>query len=345
MEDKQWKYKIGSGKMPMLLTSIMLILFGGLSIWLYRVQNGAFLFTGALAVATLILLGATIHRFLFYKVLIGKEGFYYQTGRKNGKFYNYEKVEKAWISSGTAQNGFQEEYCNIEIGNGPVIRFQFFDNDKKGIKYLIKRAEVYRNRELKENNDTRSEEYLIDGKVFAKIRMVLAFILLAVVAVLDTQLIRSNVPVYFYLPGTAVVLGLILHLLIHQRYFRIQIGKQGFYYRTNPFNGQQFDYRDIVEYHEIKKVVRRRAHYWEAGTRSYYSFFEFTDTNGVKRKFQFEKPIHEREVNVLKERIGEANGKDDRCDESVNRSARRTDDGAYSGGTDRGSGRVGDNFL
>lgn len=85
MEDKQWNFKIGSGKMPMILTLIMFVLFGGLSIWLYRVQNGAFLFTGALAVVTLILLGATIHRILFYKVLIGKEGFYYQTGKKNGK--------------------------------------------------------------------------------------------------------------------------------------------------------------------------------------------------------------------------------------------------------------------
>ena len=101
-------------------------------------------------------------------------------------------------------------------------------------------------------------------------------------------------------------MGLILYLMVHQRYFRIQIGKQGFYYRTNPFNGQQFDYRDIAECREIKKVVRRRAHYWEAGTRSYYFFFEFIDTNGIKRRFQFEKPIHEREVNVLKERIEHA---------------------------------------
>ena len=151
MEGKQWKYKIGSGKMPMILTLIMFALFGGLSIWLYSVQNGAFLFTGALAVATLILLGATIHRFLFYKVFIGKDGFYYQTGRKNGIYYTYENIEKAWISSGTAQNGFQEEYCNVEIENGPVIRFQFFNNDKKGIKYLIKQAEVCRSREMKGN--------------------------------------------------------------------------------------------------------------------------------------------------------------------------------------------------
>ena len=303
MDSKQWKYKIGSGKMPMILTTIMFALFGGLTIWLREAQNGAFIFTGALAVVTLILLGATIFRFLFYKVLIGKEGFYYQTGIKNGIYYVYENVEKAWISSGTAQNGFQEEYCNIAIFEGPVIRFQFLDNDKKGIKYLIKQAEVCRTKEQKESSDTRSDEYLIDGKVHAKVRMVIAIILMSVVSVLDILLIQSNVSAYFYIPGTVMVMGLILYLMIHQRYFRIQIGKQGFYYRTNPFNGQQFDYRDIVECREIKKVIRHRKHYWEAGTRRYYFFFEFTDTNGMKRRFQFEKPIHEREVNVLKERI------------------------------------------
>lgn len=303
MDSKQWKYKVGSGKMPMILTSVMIALFGGLTIWLHRIQNGAFIFTGALAVVTLILLGATVYRFYFYKVFIGKEGFYYQTGMKNGTYYSYDIVNKAWISSGTAQNGAQEEYCNIEITGGPVIRFPFFYNDKKGIKYLIKQAEISRSRELEENMDSRSDEYRIDGKVHAKVRMVIAIILMAVVVVLDTQLIRSNVPVYFYLPGTVAVMGLILYLMIHQRYFRIQIEKQGFYYRTNPFNGQYFDYRDIVDCREVKKVIRHRRNYREAGSRSYYFFFEFTDSSGMKRKFQFEKPIHEREVNVLKERI------------------------------------------
>lgn len=43
MEDKQWKYKIGSGKMPMILTTIMFIMFGGLTLWLHKIQNGAVL--------------------------------------------------------------------------------------------------------------------------------------------------------------------------------------------------------------------------------------------------------------------------------------------------------------
>ena len=69
MEDKQWKYKIASGKMPMILTFMMLVLFGGLAIWLHKIQNGAFIFVGMFAAIMLILFGATVHRFLFYKIL------------------------------------------------------------------------------------------------------------------------------------------------------------------------------------------------------------------------------------------------------------------------------------
>ena len=304
MEDTKWKYRIGSGKMPMILTFIMFVLFGGLAIWLHKIQNGAYIFAGMLAAVLLILFMATIHRFLFYKVFIGKDGFYYQTGIKNGTYYAYEKVEKAWISSGTAQHGAQEEYCNIEIIGGSVIRFQFFYNDKKGIKYLLKQVEIRRSRN--DNITSESEEYLIDGKAFGKERIVIAFVLTVIIAVLDISLIQSNVPIYFYLPGTLMGIGLILYLMIHQRYYKIQIGQHGFYYRTNLFNGQQFNYSDIVECREIKKVIRHRRHYWEAGTRRYYFFFEFTDIYGIKRKFQFEKPIHEREVNVLQERIEQA---------------------------------------
>ena len=196
MEDTKWKYRIGSGKMPMILTFIMFLLFGDLAIWLHKIQNGAFIFVGMFAAVILILFFATVHRFLFFKVFVGKEGFYYQTGMKNGTYYAYEKVEKAWISSGTAQHGAQEEYCIIEITGRPVIRFQFFYNDKKSIKYLIKQVEACRNRN--DNITSESEEYLIDGKAFGKERIVIASVLTVIIAVLDISLIQSNVPIYFH---------------------------------------------------------------------------------------------------------------------------------------------------
>lgn len=84
------------------------------------------------------------------------------------------------------------------------------------------------------------------------------------------------------------------------------IGKKGFYCSTNPFDGQYYEYNEIVSCRRIKKVVRTRAHYYEAAQRRYYFFFEFTDVRGKTRKFQFEDPIHGHEVDVLKERIENA---------------------------------------
>jgi len=302
MEEKQWKYKIGSGKMPVIASLLMFAIFGGLTLWLHRIQNGAFIFTGMLAAAMLLLVAATVHRFLCYKMLIGKNGFFYQTRRRNGRYYAYEEIEKAWMSSGTAQHGAQEDYCNIAVCGENVIRFQFFYSDKKGICYLIKRVEAV-DRSDKESQVSGDGEYLIDGKFLGNVRLVLAVVLLLMVAVLDFLFIRIHASGYRYFPWTIVVLGVIVYLWIHRRYFRIAIGEQNFYFRTNPFNGQRFSYHEIAECREIKKVVRHRRNYREAGSRRYYFFFEFTDIYGKTRRFQFEKPVHEREIHMLKERI------------------------------------------
>ena len=86
-------------------------------------------------------------------------------------------------------------------------------------------------------------------------------------------------------------------------FFKVKIDTKGFYCRTNPFNGQYYEYDEITNCRRIKKVVRTRAHYYEAAERRYYFFFEFTDVRGKTRKFAFEDPIHGHEINVLKERI------------------------------------------
>ena len=92
MEDRQWKYKIRSGKMPVILTVIMFAVFGGLTAWLYSTNNGAFIFTGLFSAILLALVIATSYRLAFYKVLIGEDDFYYQTCPSNGKLFIYSEV-------------------------------------------------------------------------------------------------------------------------------------------------------------------------------------------------------------------------------------------------------------
>ncbi|MDO5124346.1 MAG: hypothetical protein Q4D44_06750 [Eubacteriales bacterium] len=301
MEDKQWKYKIRANKLPVILTLLMFAVFGGLTAWLHSTNNGAFIFTGLFSAILLALVIATSHRLAFYKVLVGKDGFYYQTGPSNGKFYNYAEVEKAWVNSGEAQNRAQQDFCNVEIPGIPVIRFQFFYADEKAVNYLIKKIETSACKEIPEDRKEKAE-YLIDGKVFGKTRIVLAIVLLIVVTIIDAVIIKADGYAYLLVPGTVLAVVAIWLLIVRYLYFKIQIGENGFYYRTNPFNGQHYEYSEITNCREIKKVIRHRA-VGRNGETVYYFYFEFTDVRGKTQKFQFEKPIHGYEVDVLKERI------------------------------------------
>ncbi len=295
MKTSQWKYKIGSGKTPVVLTLIMFAIFGVLTGWLYSENNGAFLFTGLFSVILLALVIATAYRLVFFKVLIGKDGFYYQTGPGNGRFYDYTQVEKAWIHSGEAQNRAQEDYCNIEIPGMPVIRFQFFDADETAVRYLLKRIEAV-------EREHSTEEYLIDGKVFGRTRIVLGIVLLVVVAFMDAVAIKISGLHFLLIPGIVMALYIVISLINSNLFFRVKIEKNGFYCRTNPFNGRYYQYGEIAHCRRIKKVVRNRRPRRAENPR-YYFFFAFTDASGATRKFQFEDQIHGHEVDVLKQRI------------------------------------------
>lgn len=302
MENTQWKYRIRSRKMPVILTLIMFAAFGGLTAWLYSTENGAFIFTGLFSAILLALVIATIYRLAFFKVFIGKDGFYYQTSPSNGKFYNYTDVEKAWINSGEAQNRAQEDFCNIEIPGIPVIRFQFFYADEKAVDYLTKRIKATAGKETAENKDNEAE-YLIDGKVFGKTRVVLAIVLLIIVAIIDAVIIKATGHMYLAIPGVAMALFIPLYLINSNMFFKVKIDAKGFYCRTNPFNGQYYEYGEITNCRKIKRVVRHKYHVGDVDLPSYFFFFEFTDVRGKTRKFAFEDPIHGHEINVLKERI------------------------------------------
>ncbi|MEG2036389.1 MAG: hypothetical protein RRZ93_00205 [Ruthenibacterium sp.] len=121
--------------------SILLAVFGGLSIWLYCSNNGAYIFSAFLTAAVIVLIPVCIYRAVFVKVLIGEEGVYHQTKPGNGKYYEYADIIKAWDSSGKCLNGTEEYYCNFMLANGQVIKFLYFACDDDGIEYFLKRVE------------------------------------------------------------------------------------------------------------------------------------------------------------------------------------------------------------
>lgn len=306
MENLQWKYKIRSGKRPIILTLIMFSVFGILTAWLYIANNGAFIFTGLFSLIWLILIIATCYRRSFFKVFIGKDGFYYQTAPGNGKYYSYTDVEKAWINSGENQNRAKEDYCIVEIPGTPIIRFQFFNADETAVNYLIKRIKASAN---KKNSAEINEyaEYVIDGKVFAKTRIVITVVLLIVVAIIDVVIIKATGHIYLAVPGAVLALFILMYIINSNIFFKVKIEEKGFYCRTNPFNVQFYEYGEITQCRKIKKIVRTKVHFYNAAMRRYYFFFEFTDISGKTRKFLFEDQIHGHEINILKERIENAN--------------------------------------
>ena len=73
LEDKQWKYKIGAGKLPVILSLGMTILFGSLSVWLHKTENGAYFFGDILTgIILFFIIGCEF--FLNYKILVSKNG-------------------------------------------------------------------------------------------------------------------------------------------------------------------------------------------------------------------------------------------------------------------------------
>ena len=123
MKKQQWKYKITSGITGVILSAIMLAGFGALAIWMHNTQNGAIVIGRIVVIFAALAFVLALYRALFFKVLIGKDGFFYQSNPMNGKQYSFHEIKEAWISSGRETNANEMNYCNFETNSGKVIGF------------------------------------------------------------------------------------------------------------------------------------------------------------------------------------------------------------------------------
>lgn len=178
MKNQRWNYKIGGRAQGIIPSLFISILFGGISIYLFSIKHGAFLFAMLLAVIGLVLLIACIYRAKFVKVLIGEDGFYHQTKPGNGRFYKYSEIRRAWQSMGRELNGATGCFCSCETLEGKVIKFQFFPLEADGVDYLIQRVEEDGGQSIPADMDDTTLEYTIDGKTYGKTAIVSAAVLL-----------------------------------------------------------------------------------------------------------------------------------------------------------------------
>lgn len=299
MNNKQWKYRIGTGKMPVILSFGMTAAFGALSWWLHKTDNGAYLFGDILTAIMVVVSIVAAYRLLFYKVLIAQDGFYHQTHIGNGKFYCYENITKAWISKGKNHSGHDSSYCNIETSEGITIRIIVYYPDQKAAAYLVKRVEALSAR-CKVDRDERRHLYRIDGKTFGAGQLIISLVVVAVMSFFDIPLLlKGGTETVFGLIGVGISAYILLHSFLNHFCFLVTVEENGFYYKTTPFNGAYYRYQDIDRCWTVQKVYRRRR----SANRQYLFYFYFTDVAGKTRRFLYEDDIYKHEIQVLKDRI------------------------------------------
>ena len=304
MDKKQWKYKIGGGVgCGTVLVFLMTVGMAALCLWFYKTGNGAILLGRIILTMFALAFVLSLYRTIFFKVLIGDDGFYYQTAPGNGRYYRYSEIRRAWLSSGRETNAHEAIYCNYETRDGTTVRIAITGADTDAAEYLIERVEVVAAVGLTgEADDLR--DYTVSGKTQGLTRIAVLMGVIGIALWLSHSLAKEGMPpVSYALPVIASVCALV-YLFVHYFFYRIDIGRDGFYCRTNPFNGQFYRYRDIASCKVIETRKRTGSPRSHGGRRTYYlHYLIFTDKTGKERRIQYDKGLFEREINILVSRI------------------------------------------
>lgn len=166
MKKQKWKYKITNGITGVIISFIMLTIFGSLALWFRISRNGAIIIGIILVIFASLAFFLALYRTLFFRVLIDKDGFFYQTAPGNGRYYHYYTIRQIWVSSGNDANAQQMQYCNFETQDGRTMRFFFRNLDWDAVDYLI--AQVENTEEQAQRSDG---DLMISGRVQGGVRL------------------------------------------------------------------------------------------------------------------------------------------------------------------------------
>ena len=173
----------------------MLTIFGSLALWFRISRNGAIIIGIILVIFASLAFFLAMYRTLFFRVLIDKDGFFYQTAPGNGRYYHYYTIRQIWVSSGNDANAQQMQYCNFETQDGRTMRFFFRNLDWDAVDYLI--AQVENTEEQAQRSDG---DLMISGRVQGGVRLVAAVcILAAVLFAINASCVGSAEAMPFYL--------------------------------------------------------------------------------------------------------------------------------------------------
>lgn len=169
LKKQKWEYTITNGITGVIISFIMLTIFGGLALWFRLSRNGAIIIGIILVIFASLAFFLALYRTLFFRVLIDKDGFFYQTAPGNGRYYHYYTIRQIWVSSGNDANAQQMQYCNFEMQDGRIMRFFFRNLDWDAVDYLIAQVENTEGQAQRSDGDL-----MISGRVQGGVRLVAA---------------------------------------------------------------------------------------------------------------------------------------------------------------------------
>ena len=296
MKERNWKYKINGGWPTLIMASVMLAIFGGITVWLYTTRNGAFI--GGLIVTACMAIGfiLSVCSVLFFKVFVDKDGFFCQTAPGNGRYYRYSEIRNMWLSSGRETNARQPTYCNFETIEGKRSRFLVLDPHLDAVDYMIERVEAVGSRR---GDDDFDREIVITGKTES---VVIIILVIFGFPILYLMLFGwTTMPLIFRMIPVAILLFSIVRAFSHGLFYMLKIQKDGFYFQTAPGNGRYYRYSDILDccLVESQRNMRRSA------TRYGY-YMKFTDCENQTHRVPYNKSLYEGEIDELVARIKRA---------------------------------------
>ena len=137
MKERNWKYKITGNWFGPMVIAITTAVSGGFTFWLYTAHDGAFVGLGGLTAFFAIICVLSAYGAMSFKLLVDKDGFYFQTSPGNGQFYRYTELRNMWLSSGRETNARQSTYCNFETIEGKRTRFLVLGSQIDAVDYMI----------------------------------------------------------------------------------------------------------------------------------------------------------------------------------------------------------------
>ena len=295
MEERNWKYKITSNWTAVIAVAITTVVSGGFTFWLYTAHDGAFVGLGGLTAFFAIICVLSAYGAMSFKLLVDKDGFYFRTKPGNGRYYRYREIRSMWLATDGITDLQQVTYCNFETMDGKRSRFLVLDPNLDAVDYMIERVEAVGD---SREEDDRDREFVIPGKRKVGELVIFAMLLFPVLYLIFRW---TSMPLILRMIPVAALLVPTVQVFSYGLFFKLMIQKDGFYCRTNPFDGRYYRYGDILDCCLVEAERGTRRH------ETYYAYYmKFTDRANRTHRVLYDKSLYEREMNELVARIERA---------------------------------------